>query len=149
MFCSDDCKAERRRSTCENCNKSFLPSKNAIGRFCSVFCRADFHSPMYSIKEHTNGYNLIRVPEGTPGSRRDGTRVGRWMPEHRYLMQQSLGRPLRPTEDVHHKNGFTRDNRIENLSLKPQYHGRGQDVDDLVSWAEEILARYGTREAGP
>jgi len=37
--------------------------------------------------------------------------------EHRYIMEQYLGRRLEPTEVVHHRNGDKQDNRLENLEL--------------------------------
>lgn len=63
--------------------------------------------------------------------------------EHQLVMMFHLGRLLTEHEDVHHRNGEKSDNRIENLELKPRYHGRGQSVDDLVAYAYEILATYG------
>jgi hypothetical protein len=58
-------------------------------------------------------------------------------------MEQVLGRPLAPDENVHHKNGVRHDNREENLELWVTRQPPGQRVDDVLAWAREIVARYG------
>jgi len=42
---------------------------------------------------------------------------GKCIDEHRYIMEQYLGRRLETKEVIHHLNEDTRDNRIENLRL--------------------------------
>lgn len=62
--------------------------------------------------------------------------------EHRFVMEQHLGRPLWPDETVHHRNGDRSDNRLSNLELWSSWQPAGQRIEDKLQWAREILARY-------
>jgi hypothetical protein len=62
--------------------------------------------------------------------------------QHREVMGEIIGRPLLPSENVHHKNGNRSDNRQDNLELWTSSQPAGQRVSDLIAWALDILNTY-------
>ena len=65
------------------------------------------HAQLKQRKPAVNVHGYVRMT--TPDGRR--------LLEHRYVMEQRLGRVLDANELVHHKNGIKTDNRPENLEL--------------------------------
>jgi hypothetical protein len=97
---------------CFTCGAEILTSKTSSRRYCSRSC---------SLKNRIKKGEAKSLPEGT---RRPGgsgyIRIkvsGKWMFEHRLVMEQALGRKLDKRDRVHHKNGKRSDNRPENLEL--------------------------------
>lgn len=83
-----------------------------------------------------NGYVLLYNP-AHPNAR------GRYVLEHRLVMEQKLGRLLKRTEVVHHINGNKQDNRIENLELFSENgeHLRHELAGKCPKWTPEGKAR--------
>jgi hypothetical protein len=71
-----------------------------------------------------NGY-LVEVLSEGDAHLRSMARPDGYALQHRLVMARSLGRPLGPSETVHHINGIKTDNRIENLQLRQGKHGNG------------------------
>lgn len=98
---------------CAQCRTVFRPI-NAKSRYCSRPCawanNGKHQTPKKEIwwmsqKGYVHGRIILE----------DGKR--RTVKQHRYLMEQAIGRKLLPHEDVHHINGIKHDNRLENLEI--------------------------------
>lgn len=157
LYCSMSCSNVGRRKdtearnkfTCVNCGKESFRHRNQCGRvymqqrLCSKQCKNEWVSKVYReknglpaiTKRVKRGYIVLRIPA------QNGSPV-RQILEHRYVMEQHLGRELEPKETVHHKNGDKQDNSLENLELFGGNHGRGQRVADLITSAIKTLQLY-------
>lgn len=150
--------------TCRACNNSFQPSsrhrdcpscrQTANRKPCPCGCgkqtvkgrncrksadkaRTGVSRKIGSTRLSSNGYTLVVIPFEFRERKGDP-----YMFEHRWVMQQYLGRPLVKGENVHHKNGVKTDNRIENLELWSSSQPTGQRPEDKVQWAVEVLKLY-------
>jgi len=98
------------RKVCQQCGKVFhvYPYRKDTAKFCSKSCGCKSRTGKLSNNFKTgritdvNGYVSIRTN-------------GKYMYEHRYVMEQHLGRKLLKDEAVHHINGVRADNKIKNL----------------------------------
>ena len=125
-FCSLSCAARFRVSfltltkydkICEHCNINYETSKKKQ-RFCSKSCKALFHYHKKHIKNLVTGPFFPKTANDHPNNRYKRIYVnGVQTYEHRYIMEQHLKRKLQYWEHVHHINGNSKDNRLENLNV--------------------------------
>jgi len=160
LYCSMNCSNigrkkdsdARNRFTCKHCGKLEIRSRNTEKfriyrqqKYCSQECKSrSQETAAYerfkagNVGRHVkrNGYIWLAIPALANNGKKTE------MLEHRYVMEQHLGRKLYPEETVHHINGKRAENGLENLELFSSRHGPGQRVVDKVAFAIEILTLY-------
>jgi hypothetical protein len=101
----------------------------ALGYCTNHYRRYKKHGdPMKGRRTHTI------TPKGEPRIDPAGYVFINGQLEHRTVMSEMIGRPLRDNESVHHINGIRHDNRPVNLELWTRSQPYGQRVMDLVEW---------------
>ena len=102
----------RHTYVCSACNKIFSGRRRGKTelKFCSQDCSRSYMrgdcSPSYRTGTTvvTQGYIAIKVGE-------------KYILEHRLIMEEFLGRKLKPREVVHHKDGNKLNNNLDNLEV--------------------------------
>lgn len=125
-------------------------------RFCSLPCR-DVEARKRvgpaaaawrgGVSTTGDGYKLIYKGRDHPMANHHG-----YVPEHRLVMSEHLGRPLTGDEHVHHINEDISDNRLKNLEIlsradHTRHHNQGKSRS-LSRWSRkhECCIRCGTTE---
>ena len=93
---------------CAHCGEVFRPARSTSA-YCSVQCARKKNGGNNKKQGGSWWINVNGYVEGRVDNRR--------VKKHRMVVETVLGRPLLPTEDVHHKNGNKLDNSPENLEV--------------------------------
>ena len=98
---------------CDTCGKLYKPRNNVVGiKYCSRICYYRHKKGIKRVEyRYSWGYKYIFSPNHPHAN------DGRYVAEHRLVMEKKLGRFLTSNEVIHHKNHDKQDNRIENLEL--------------------------------
>jgi predicted RNA-binding Zn-ribbon protein involved in translation (DUF1610 family) len=115
-------KGQRVPVTCGNCGAEHITFAHNIRKETFTgLCRQCRHTGTASNtwrggRIMKNGYIYVKIAPNHPFYSAMATSTG-YVLEHRLVVAEHLGRPLRETEVVHHKNANKTDNRLENLEL--------------------------------
>jgi uncharacterized protein (DUF2225 family) len=118
---------------CPVCSTDFrVPTYRAnTAKYCSRSCLAKVHLEQFS--------SFRFQPTGKPKHTYKTMYVdGKQVRVHRYLMEQHLKRKLHSWEHVHHINGNSHDNRIENLAVLSNSDHQKTEIEERMRpiWSE-------------
>lgn len=102
--CSGMAQRESRRVPCAHCGDRIWRTPARLSAQKRQFCSHRCYGLWMRSGSTKHGYRLVTTDRGR-------------MLEHRVVMEEHIGRPLRADEVVHHINGKKADNRIENLEI--------------------------------
>lgn len=127
-YCSVECYAKTRRGKPRDEKTKAKIKKNGRGL------------PLGTKRPDVHGYVNIKIEDG-------------WMKEHRFVIEEHIGRKLNRDEHVHHKNGLRDDNRLENLELwttdysyRKNTHPQGIRIKDYIKHQIETLPKLEQKE---
>lgn len=110
-FCSSECyhnaSKKEYEKVCAGCGKKFKHSaRHKDRKYCSYECFSEHkRNDPPNRTEGKSGYIYVWMTDGSG------------IPEHRYVMEEYLGRELLSTEHVHHIDFDRTNNKIENLMI--------------------------------
>ena len=120
---------------CSTCGKIFRQVRSVVERggrggcFCSQECyHQNGHQERVVGRKIDKGYVLVYQPDHPYSSTKSG-----YIYEHRFVMENLLGRALYKGENVHHIDGNRSNNGRDNLELWIRGQPAGQRLKDLYT----------------
>lgn len=132
---------------CKDCGSTERVSSNPKHKHFGLCRKCMLHKRNTRIRDGMyetvgeDGYVYLHGKEAKnhPNHRTDG------LPKHRYVMSCVLGRPLLPTEHVHHKDGNPKNNDPSNLEvLTPTDHCKRHVESSIKNLQKDFIKKNGT-----